>query len=532
MTTPLPPHLSEATFSRALTRFAEIVGREWVLSTPQDRHTYLDAYAVGSGHEHMPAAAVAPASVEEVQALLRVANEFKVPLWQISRGKNLGYGAAAPVMPGCVVLDLSRMNRILEVNEKHGYCLLEPGVGFYDLYNYLREHNIPLWMSTPGNAWGSVVGNALERGLGYTPYGDHASKICGMEVVLPSGELVRTGLGAMGGNVAWQNYQYGFGPSWDQMFVQSNFGVVTKMGLWLMPEPEMTLQAQIYLPREDDIAWAIDELGELRLRDVIRHPFVFGNYLHDAAALTQRSEWYEGEGALPDSVIEQIIRHFNIGWWKFRVALFGYEEEVRAQEKVVRAALEPQLGSELNFTSWRRGDPLEQAAARAPSVFALQIVNWHGGRGGHIGFSPVMPTDGQLALAQVKRMKARYAEFGLDYYTSFTMGQRHINNVNLILYNRDDERMVQNADALFRTLITDAQQAGYAEYRTHISYMDPVAASFDFNDHALLRLNEAVKDTLDPNGILAPGKSGIWPRQYRDQQRGSEAAARYARKEV
>jgi 4-cresol dehydrogenase (hydroxylating) len=84
-----------------------------------------------------------------------------------------------------------------------------------------------------------------------------------------------------------------------------------------------------------------------------------------------------------------------------------------------------------------------------------------GGRGGHIGFSPVMPSEGTVALEQFHRMKARFEEFGLDYYTSFTMGQRHINNVNLILYNRDDAAMVANARALFRTLVADAlERAG------------------------------------------------------------------------
>ncbi len=69
------------------------------------------------------------------------------------------------MLSGSVVLDLGRMNRILEVDEKYAYCVIEPGVGFFDLYNYLRAHDIPLWMSVPGNAWGSVLGNALERGI-------------------------------------------------------------------------------------------------------------------------------------------------------------------------------------------------------------------------------------------------------------------------------------------------------------------------------------------------------------------------------
>jgi hypothetical protein len=173
------------------------------------------------------------------------------------------------------------------------------------------------------------------------------------------------------------------------MFVQSNLGIVTKMGLWLMPEPQGTLSARVNLPEPDDI-----------------------------------------------------------GWWSSRVALFGYAEAVAAHARVVRRALEPHLGQELQFDAWHRGEPPEKSAAPRPSVLALQIVNWFGGRGGHIGFSPVLPPDGRLALEQFHRMKARFEQFGLDYYTSFTLGQRHINNVNLILYNRDDAAMVANARAV------------------------------------------------------------------------------------
>lgn len=514
----LPPHVGAAAFDRAMKAFAGVVGSRWVLASEEDRKTYLDAYALGDGLNHISAGAVAPGNAEEVASIVRLANEHKIPLWPVARGKNLGYGAAAPVMPGTVVLDLGRMKRIHEVDPKYGYCVIEPGVGFYDLYNHLIENRIPLWMSVPGNGWGSVIGNALERGLGYTPYGDHAAQICGMEIVLPTGEVLHTGQGAMAGSKVWHNYHHGFGPSWDQAFVQSNFGVVTKAGFWLMPEPDMSMQVRVELPKPDDIGWAIDTFRELQLSKVIEHSFVFGNYLHDASVFSQRDEWYRGKGAIPDAVSEKIMARYGIGWWGCTLSLFGQEGVVKAREQLLRQALEPRLGKPLEFRTWHRGEPIEKSAAGRPSAVALQIVNWMGGRGGHVGFSPVMPPDGRLALDQFHRMKGRYEEFGLDYYTSFTMGGRHINNVNIIIYDRDDADMVERARKLFRVLIADAKAAGYGEYRTHIDFMDPVAASFDFNDGMMQRFNQRVKDAIDPNGIIAPGKNGIWPRAYQGDQ--------------
>jgi 4-cresol dehydrogenase (hydroxylating) flavoprotein subunit len=200
----------------ALKAFRSAIGADNVFASEMDRVAYSDHYSPDE-NKHMPGAAVAPGTLEEVQAIVRLANEHKVPLWPISRGKNFGYGGAAPVLKGSVVLDLTRMKKI-ELDPESGTVLVEPGAGFFDLYDHLQKNRIPLWLSVPGNSWGSVAGNALDRGVGYTPYGDHSAQICGLEVVLPTGALVRTGMGAMKGSPSWQLYRNGFGPGWDQMF--------------------------------------------------------------------------------------------------------------------------------------------------------------------------------------------------------------------------------------------------------------------------------------------------------------------------
>jgi 4-cresol dehydrogenase (hydroxylating) len=514
----LPPRVTEQTFQKALNAFASVVGKEWVLATDEDRETFTDYYAAGDADLHIPSAAIGPQSVEEVRALVRIANEHKVPLWPISRGKNLGYGAAAPCMSGTVVLDLSRMNGILDVNERFGYCLIEPGVGFFDLFNYLQANKIGLWMSIPANAWGSVVGNALERGYGYTPYGENTRNICGMEIVLPNGDLVRTGNGAMSNSASWQLFKYGFGPSWDQLFCQSNFGICTKMGLWLMPEPEATLGLNIQLPNPDDVGWAIDELAPLRMRGVIEQSPSIGNSLRFVASATQRSQWYQGDGALPDDVLVEILKKNNLGWWTINLRLYGYDEANEIHARIIKDVFAKHMKQEIQTVKWHRGDPIENSGAGVPATNALQIINWRGGRGGHIGFSPVLPATSEHVLKQFHSTKKRYEEIGVDYYGSFTLFERYTTNVNMMVYDRDDAAMTSKVRALFKALIADAAKEGYSEYRTHISYMEDVALTFDFNNHALLRLNETVKDALDPNGILAPGKQGIYPRALRAER--------------
>ena len=507
----LPPGIDASRFQRALAAFANVVGKEWVLSTDEDRDTYLDVYDGSAGASHAAAAAVAPADVAQVQAVLKVANQYRIPLWPISRGKNFGYGGAAPRMSGTVMLDLGRMNRIIEVNEKLGYCIVEPGVGFYDLHDHLKTNGIRLQPGVPGNGWGSVVGNALERGFSGT-IGDHSHNICGVELVLPGGEVVRTGMGAMSNAAAWPLFKHGFGPSWDQLMVQSNFAVVTKLCLWLKPQDEMVINIDIRLDRPEDIEWFTAAATPLRLRGVVSGLVRLTSHLASATMGTLRREWYAGPGSIPDEVIERIKTRFGVGWWNGGLRINGYSEVCEAQLKIAQAELARHTRQEFPVTR-SRGD-----AGAGPSTNPLQVVGWYGGRGGHVGFSPAMPADGRLVREQFERTRRRYIEFGLDYSGTFYNDGRACTNVNLILYDRDDADMQRRVRELFIALISDAKQMGYGEYRTHLSYMDEVADSFDFNGHSLRRLNERVKDALDPNGILAPGRNGIWPQAYRNQR--------------
>lgn len=202
----LPPGTSPEAFDAAVRDLrAQLGGAEhvvvndgahladgWYLEHPNTH----DAFHVVAHDELVASAVVYPGSTVDVQAVVRwAARHGGLPLYPISLGRNLGYGGAAPRVPGGVVVDLGRrMHRVLNIDAENASCLVEPGVTYFRLYEEIQARGLPLWIDTPDLGGGSVLGNAIDRGVGYTPYGDHFAQHCGMELVLPSGEVMRTGM--------------------------------------------------------------------------------------------------------------------------------------------------------------------------------------------------------------------------------------------------------------------------------------------------------------------------------------------------
>lgn len=514
---PLPPGLSSLEFETACQELRTIVGDDWVL-TSEDRLTgYADPYSPGVAGEHAPAGAILPASVEAIRGVLGVANRRGLPLWTVSLGRNYAYGGAAPCLNGSMILDLKRMQAI-EVDAGLAYAFVEPGVTYLDLYKFIQDKKYGLWIDCTDPGWGSVLGNALEHGIGYTPYGDHAGHQCGMEVVLANGDMLRTGQGAMEGNPAWPLYKYAFGPSLDGLFMQSNFGIVTKIGVWLMPEPETFAVVEFLFRREEDIAAVIDSLRGLRLDGTVPTATI-ANWMRIAAGNTTRTEWYDGKGPLPESAIQKLIREMGIGYWGMRFGLYGPTRIVAEKLRIVEKAFSRIDGAEMTVAKYRRGDkiaPEHGTLAGIPSV-DLMPLNWLGGAGAHIECPLVVPMQGAEFLELYRRRTELFKSEGFDHYCGLTSTTpRCFINTGSIIFDRNDAEQCARARALGKTLIEDASKRHLAGYRAHISEMDLVAGQFGFNDHSALRTYERLKDALDPEGVLSPGKQGIWPKALRN----------------
>ncbi|KAG6354515.1 hypothetical protein INS49_004532 [Diaporthe citri] len=533
----LPPGVSQNDFDSALKQIAASLGEDSVFRGERLKE-YVDPYEIPEGgHERkVPGAAVCPSSVEELQAALKVVNEFKIPVWTVSRGKNLGYGGPAPVVNGSFVMDLHRMNKVLEVNEKFSYAVVEPGVTFGDLYSYCVQKNLKVWPSTASLGWGSVVGNTLDRGMGFIPSGIHHENIAGLEVVLANGDVVRTGQFAMTSSPSAHLTHLSFGPSIDGLFLQSNLGIVTKLGIHMTPQPQAYMPCTFDMPDFDDIETITDVFGEMRRNKTLPTIVYVFSLIEWSAIFGPRHKYWEGDGPIPDWKIKEMQEELDTGFWTVKWGFYGPKDVLQAQynevQRVVsRAAPKGRLRNTL-FSGGDEAQLLEAASVPqpyggmfvgVPSMFSIPMVDFYnpkegGGVGAHGAYSPIVPLDGKTMKKWVTAARKVYESQGLDLCCDYFMHERHAVFVCMLCFDKTSSKQRQAIENVFNGLFEEGSKMGFAKYRSHIAHMDQVAELFDFNNHAYRRFVETIKDSLDPNGVLSPGKMGIWPKRFRDQK--------------
>jgi 4-cresol dehydrogenase (hydroxylating) len=496
----------------AVEGWRSVVGAEHVATDPVDLE---EAESATFSTSQRIVAIVRPANVEQVQACVKVANEYRTPIYSISRGRNWGLGSRVPVRTGCALLDLGRLNRIIDYDEKLATITVQPGVTFGQVNEFLRERKSPHFATaTGGPPDGSFVGNALERGEGVGPYGDRSAHVCGLEVVLPSGDVIRTGFGRFANATTARLSQVGVGPSLDGLFIQSNFGIVTELTSWLYPLPRYLDKFAVAVADTSGLAAVVDAIQPLVLQATIpSHSFGLWN-AYKIMAVKGRYPWRavnertplrlrDMAGREPWSAVGALYSvsaaQRTAGRRLVEAALKGLPGAITFESvKVTADTLDPWLGlptaRNLRSMYWRKkNDP----------VGFLSPFNPHRHRCGVMWLHPTLPFDGRHVVHAAELMASITAAHGFEPLIGMSCPSGRLFNVYLALvYDRDvageDERAATCHDALMERLIA----GGYPPYRLGVQSMRSLPASGSAYENTL----RSLKTTLDPNSILAPGR--------------------------
>ncbi|WP_428387131.1 FAD-binding oxidoreductase [Mucisphaera sp.] len=493
------------------------------------------------GRARKPGAVLYPTSTEEVVAIVKAAGRHGVSLHTISRGKNWGYGDAGPVSSGQVLLDLSKMNRVVELNRELAYAVIEPGVSQGQLSDHLAEHAPELWVDATGAGRdASLVGNTLDRGFGHTRYGDHFLTCCGMEVVLPDGRVIQTGYGHFDKARSDKVYPYGVGPMLDGLFVQSNMGIVTRITTWLMPKPEDFCAYFFFAEDDSALEDIVDRLAPLRMQGLLQSTIHIANDLRVLSARTRYPfDRTNGETPLPEDVRAQLRKEGGIGAWNGCGAIYGSKGTVKAVRKELAKVLRPYKVKFINDQRLALAERIQQGLAcvglggwlgemlailkpvygllkGVPSDEPLRGAAWRVRdpepeaptnpldiHAGLAWVSPVVPNRGTDARDLMNLIDPIYRQHGFETLATFTMiTERAMVCVTNVAFDKRDAEEAKRAKACYEELMAALMDAGFIPYRSGPSGYAKLRQPGD----PYWELAEQIKRTLDPDDIISPGR--------------------------
>jgi len=504
----------------------------------------------------MPAGVLYPQTTQEVVEIVRVAGRLKVALHPISRGKNWGYGDACAACEGQVILDFSRMNAICELNLERAYVVVEPGVTQGQLAEYLATAKSGLWMDATGaGPEASLVGNILDRGFGHTRYGDHWQTCCGLEVVLADGSVIHTGFGDFENAKADMVYKYGLGPALDGLFSQSNFGVVTRAGIYLMPEPEDFCAVFVRAARDADLEPLITCLASLRLQGILQGAVHIGN---DLRVISGKASYpWERTGRcvpLPDDIRAELRREHGVGVWNVATSITGPREIVAAVRKRTHRELRPfrpvfvsnrSMVHMRRLQGWLRlagiakrlqgkidlASALFNTLKGIPSTGAIRGAWWRvrsvkdptaldplDNDAGLIWISPALPADPAHARRVLAILSPIYSKYGFDTLVTFTLiTERAMICVSNISFDRTDPEDCERAKRCHADLLKSLLQEGYVPYRCGAATFEHVVK----DPSPFWQLASRIKQALDPTGIISPGRYLPYGQMLRNNEEGA-----------
>ncbi len=407
---------------------------------------------------------VMPKTVEEVQEIVKLANELEMPITPMGGGLTLS-ALHVPVKGG-IVLDLKRMDRIIEVNDKSKYVIVEAGVSQGALKSYLEKNYPHLQHSTPeAPPIATVVGNLLIHGHGHltSMHGVNSNMINGMEVVLPTGEICKIG------SCSVSPYWFTKGPLPDLagLFVGwfGTTGIVTKLSIQLFPKPKF----------RDLLVFSTDDPGTLP--EVIFRVFQ-----------TEMSENF--------FVIAQDKPAWMFGHIYLVIVFTGNSKE---EFELKRRELKQMLAGQVEFPE-EAPLTLRKRFLDVPP-FAATVADFAKG-GGFEYTGAIIPVE---VMSEAWR---RGLEIARKYNTVFSFVDQPLDCGHSVMFgliysfNRADEESVGRAREALQTSNEMILELGGLLWKAELPAQKLMMGRMDPSAVGLI---QKVKKLLDPKGIMNPG---------------------------
>ena len=519
--------------------FIDILGKEYVITDPAyiqlaEQTTYNTSQRI--------ILTILPNSLDKLKECVDFARKNNLAIYVVSLGKNWGYGSRVPVAENSILIELKNLNQVLDYSEKYGYITVEPGVTFNQAFDFLREKQSELILNvTGGGGDSSLIGNVLERGIGTGLYADRFNFVCGLEILLPNGDIIATGFEKFDDKQTGKLYRWGSGPYIDGLFSQSNLGIVLKMTIWLLKVPQH-LSIAFYKLSNKNLLPLIDKLQELAMEGLIRPTFTLYNDVRVITSLIQYPfNQYDPNQIDSDSLMEEIRQSVPalgdmVGDWNGEISFRSInEEQADVQRRIIQEELR-ELTDEMSVINLSKEEimmnfsqhylstnkNLSQPSLKAfllkkytglPDNTAVRQTYWRKrkpipesldpdrDRCGMIWICPIIPFSGNDALQAVEIIKTTITKYHFEPAISFQFtSERCINIIASFNWDRDVQEEDQTALDCYSDVNRLLFQMGYFSYRnTTISHRSKKETSTD-------KFLATLKNIIDPSNILSPGR--------------------------
>jgi len=447
-----------------------------VFRDPLDLLTYQrDCSVVTPGQASV---LVRPNSSAEISSVLKRAQASGTPVY--ARGAGTMYAGGVNPAAGGVVLDLSGMDRILEIDPARGVVVVEPGVRFGSLSQALKPFGLTVGI-IPSTAPTATVGGAASAhalGTGSARHQSFADEVVGLQVVLPDGRVIETGSAAARGK---HFHRFGMGPDLTGLFLggDGTLGVITAIALWLHPLPAFRTTACHRFP---DAQSAAGFIAALQSRELMRNVWYASGY---------------EAGTIKGRVLAARPDHAPQAWPGFCVGLdFGGDEPLVRHDMALIADLSAEHG----------GAPFPLFDEVYFNHLRNEEIYWYG-YAGYFSRSRCAILMSSLATPDLPRFLdsvqgLRESEPAFLWGGAVVICRRGLHGGVLAFY--DEANQWPEAQAAAARAAARLVEAGCTPYKTGKIWAGELQ-EFTAYHQTLTQL----KHTFDPPGILSPGNLGL-----------------------